>query len=59
MKYCISISVCIFYCMKITEMKLSKMPIIQTDFRLYEQTPRHRGKRYQLSNGGIFYFVRQ
>lgn len=41
MKYCIGISVYIFYCMKIREKELSKMPIIETGFRLYEQTPRH------------------
>lgn len=41
MKYCISISVYIFCCMKITEKKLSKMTIIETNFRLYEQTLRH------------------
>lgn len=41
MKYCISISVYIFCCMKITEKKLIKITIIETNFRLYEQTPRH------------------
>lgn len=55
MKYCISISLYTFYCMKITEKKLSKMPVIETDFRLCEQTPRH----VFMEENGISYQVEE
>lgn len=50
MKYCISISVYIFWLYERHKKKLYKMPITEKDFSLYEQSPRtflYKAKKYQ------------